>query len=433
LREVFPSLRACYKELLAATCLVHRGTADSAAASAASSMLYFRHGTVSSDERRWGAADTLVIVEGTAAGDPFPDWVKLRVTGLRPFVDVVLPTESPPFDEARAEELTNLLAPVLASAAGYRGRRLRLSLCTQALERTRVEYEQPQGPARTLRIVFNCSSVAAEVARVLEAPEAAASEWTYQRSIDAEGLVAVLGDGRGGIRVISPETARDPAACFAARTGVAAKRWCAVETAWPDCEHEHDDPVAFGVDAFNPIDQDDLTLREVTRRRVAERAEEEEALKREHQYQETEKREALESLARRAYDARHFTLLDSLLCAFPHLDALFDDDDPTLREVKRRRVAGCADEEAPRREQQYQENEKREALESLARRAYDARLFKLFDHLLRAFPHLHTLFGDDELKAGETKLRQNAKDRRMLCPFRFEVCARRESAQTRPV
>ncbi len=54
---------------------------------------------------------------------------------------------------------------MLASAAGYRGRRLRLSLCTQALERTRVEYEQPQGPARTLRIVFNCSSVAAKVAR----------------------------------------------------------------------------------------------------------------------------------------------------------------------------------------------------------------------------------------------------------------------------
>ncbi len=113
-----------------------------------------------------------------------------------------------------------------------------------------------------------------------------------------------------------------------------------------------------------------------------------------------------------AYDAGHFTLMDSLLLAFPHLRALFDDDDQVLRDVKRRRVSGRAEEEAPRREQQYQENEKRAALERTVRRAYDDRLFNLFDRLLLAFPHLHALFEDNELKAAETELRKKAKDRR---------------------
>jgi hypothetical protein len=227
-------------------------------------MLLFRLDCVTAIDRPWGSPDGVVSVHGTTADGDYD--LQLRVPGLRPFVAVVLPEDAPQFDEERAANLTTLLAPVLASAAGYRGHRFKYSFCTQAFERTRVEYEymateseQPlrlgfAAQARTLRIVFNCSTVATEVTRVLRAPAAAAADWTYPRHLDADSLVAMLGDARGGIRMLVPETASDPTACFAERTGVAPKRWCTADTAWPDVEHEHDEPVTLKLEQFRPAD-----------------------------------------------------------------------------------------------------------------------------------------------------------------------------------
>jgi hypothetical protein len=281
-------------------------------------MLHFRLKLVSTGEPRWGPPDNPVSVYGTTAdGD---GGVHLDVTGLRPFVTVALPTESPPFDEERVEELTSLLAPVLASAADYRGRRLKLGVCTQALEQTRVEYEQPPGPARTLRIVFNCSAVAAEVARVLQAPEAAAAAWTYPLSVDADSLVAMLGDARGGIRVLDPETASNPTACFAARTGVAPKRWCTADTAWPDVEHEHDRPVTLSLEQFHPAPTP-------AKRKLSD-AEVGDASCPERDWRLVRKEQAALAegwVARRAFDDKLVFLFEAALWKNPRLHALFSE------------------------------------------------------------------------------------------------------------
>ena len=373
-------------------------------------MLHFRLDLVGTGEPRWGPPDTPVSVYGTTAdGD---DGVHLDVTGLRPFVTVALPTESPPFDEERVEELTSLLAPVLASAADYRGRRLKLGVCTQALEQTRVEYEQPPGPARTLRIVFNCSAVAAEVTRVLQAPEAAAAAWTYPLSVDADSLVAMLGDARGGIRVLAPETASNPTACFAARTGVAPKRWCTADTAWPDVEHEHDRPVTLNLEQFHPAA---TPLPDVLAKRRREFDEEFEADRercaKEHEH-------ALAQFARRAFDERLADMFEFVLQQHPKLHTLFSEEELRAASTKERHA--CKDRRARSRFVEAVESAKERCIsqpksnvrvkrflqniaefrstEAAFQFAFKTREEDVVDSMLRAQPRLHESVTEEVLR-----------------------------------
>jgi hypothetical protein len=434
--------------------------------------------------RHWGSPDGVVSVHGAEVGGCE---VEFHVPGVRPFVTVVLPAKSPAFDEARAEELTGLLAPVLASAAGYRGHRFKLSFCTQALERTRVEYEyrdaqseQPlrlgfAAPARTLRIVLNCSIVAAEVARVLQAPEAAAAAWTYPRSVDANSLVAMLGDARGGIRVLAPETASNPTACFAARTGVAPKQWCTADTAWPDVEHEHDEPVTLKLDQFHPADTP------AKRKRRDAEAGDATCPERDWLVVEKEQLALAESwVARRAFDENLGFLLEAVLWKSPRLHKLFSEaelrnatceggcasspfvvavllaqdraeaEDPLCTERnqhdvgKEQQVEKAKSELAKEwgnrpafadrpvfsfelgkvdeLERACNETEKEKmalfkeqlplAQRWVARRAFDEQLVFPFEAVMWKNPGLHELFSDEELRALTIACRRKDKDRR---------------------
>jgi hypothetical protein len=436
-------------------------------------MLLFRLDCVAAIDSPWGSPDGTVNVHGTTAdGD---DGVHLQVSGLRPFVSVVLPAASPPFDEERTAELTTLLAPVLASAAGYRGRRLKLSLCTQALERTRIEYEdtavqsdQPlrlgsAAPARILRILFNCSIVASEVARVLQAPEAAAAAWTYPRQIDADSLVAMLGDARGGIRVLAPETARGPAACFTERTGVALKRWCTADTAWPDVEHEHDGPVTLKLQQFHPA------AAPAKRKRSDADPGDAASPARDWRVVRNEQLALAEGwVARRAFDESLAFLFEAALWKTPRLHALFSDDElrtaasPFIVAVfLAQDLAEAEDSLHTDKEQVAVKEAKLELAEKwtkrpefatrlvflfesskssagterqkeklplveqeqlaraerwVARRAFEERLEYLFEAVLWENPHLHALFAEADLQVAHTECierRRECKDRRV--------------------